>query len=113
MEVYVDILLKRAEMVRNWRVYAARVAEAARAVLPGARVYVFGSVVRGECTGGSDVDVLVISGSLPRSGLERAKVKVKIEELAGLPPYHPFEIHLADEEEGGWYLSRVGELVEF
>ncbi|MEM4853653.1 MAG: hypothetical protein QXQ60_08805 [Thermofilum sp.] len=34
--------------------------------------------MRGECTSGSDVDVLVISGSLPRSGLERAKIKVKI-----------------------------------
>ncbi|MEM0024274.1 MAG: nucleotidyltransferase domain-containing protein [Thermofilaceae archaeon] len=112
MESYIDILVKRAEMVRNWREYAARVAEAARAVLPGARVYVFGSVVRGEHTGGSDVDILVLSESLPRSGLERAKIKVEIEELAGLPLYHPFEIHLADKEEGRWYLSRIKELVE-
>ncbi|MEM1509148.1 MAG: nucleotidyltransferase domain-containing protein [Thermofilaceae archaeon] len=75
MESYVDILIKRAEMVRNWREYAARIAEVARAVLPGASVYVFGSVVRGEHTGGSDVDILVLSESLPRSGLERAKIK--------------------------------------
>jgi predicted nucleotidyltransferase len=113
MESYVDILVKRAEMVKNWRKYAVRIAEAVRTILPGSRIYVFGSVVKGESTGGSDVDILIFSESLPRSNLERAKIKVKIEELSNLPPYHPFEIHLADREEGEWYFNRIKELVEY
>lgn len=113
MESYVDILVKRAEMVKNWREYAVRIAEAVRTILPGSRIYVFGSVVKGESTGGSDVDILVFSESLPRNNLERAKIKVKIEELSNLPPYHPFEIHLVNKEEGEWYFRRIKELVEY
>ncbi len=113
MESYVDILMKRVEMVKNWREYAVRIAEAVRTILPGSRIYVFGSVVKGESTGGSDVDILVFSESLPRNNLERAKIKVKIEELSNLPPYHPFEIHLVNKEEGEWYFRRIKELVEY
>ncbi|MBO3799389.1 MAG: nucleotidyltransferase domain-containing protein [Candidatus Brockarchaeota archaeon] len=100
-------------MVKNWRKYAARIAEAARTILPGSKIYVFGSVVKGEPTGGSDVDILIFSESLPRNNLERAKIKVKIEELSNLPPYHPFEIHIVGKEEGEWYFSRIKELVEY
>ncbi len=112
MEKYVDILARRAEIVRKWREYTAKVAEAARKVLPDSRVYVFGSVVKGEATGGSDIDVLIVSKSMPKSNLERAGIKLRIEELAGLPPYHPFELHLADEKEAEWYFRRVKELEE-
>ena len=33
----------------------------------------------------------------PQSLRERAKLEVRIEELAGLPEYHPFEFHIVDE----------------
>jgi len=112
LENYVDILVRRAEMVKNWREYVSSLAEAVRAIIPGSRVYVFGSVVEGRSTGGSDVDVLIVSDRIPRGNLERARLKVRIEELSSLPPYHPFELHLADREEGEWYFKRVGELLE-
>jgi len=112
MERYLDILMERAEMVRNWRLYMTKIAEAARKILPDSRIYVFGSVVKGKATGGSDVDVLIVSGKMPRSNMERAEIKVRIVELSGLPLHHPFEIHLADEKEAGWYFSRIKELVE-
>jgi len=34
-------------------------------------------------------------------------LKAKIEEEAGLPLYHPYEIHLADREEAKWYLKHM------
>jgi len=48
---------------------------------------------------------------IPKSNIERAKLKLKIEELAGLPPFHPFEIHLANSEEMSFY-SRIKELTK-
>lgn len=108
MDRYFDILLKRADMVENWREHAKRILAAARRLLPDARAYVFGSVVGGEAVGGSDVDMLIVSASMPRGGLERAKVRVKIEELAGLPLHHPFELHLVNEDEAWWYIEKVG-----
>ncbi|MGC8932752.1 MAG: nucleotidyltransferase domain-containing protein [Candidatus Methanodesulfokora sp.] len=112
MEVYVEILMRRAEMVRNWREHARAIAEAARSVLPGSKIYVFGSVVRGESTGGSDVDILIVSNEVPESNLERARMKVMIEERLGLPLYHPFELHLVKEEEAKLYFKRIKEFVE-
>jgi len=113
MENYVDILIKRAEMVRNWREYINSIVEAVKSVLPDSKIYVFGSVVKGESTGGSDVDILVVSERIPRNNLERAGLKIRIEELSNLPPYHPFEFHLADREEGEWYFKRIKELIEY
>ncbi|MEM1937339.1 MAG: nucleotidyltransferase domain-containing protein [Candidatus Caldarchaeum sp.] len=112
MEWYFDELLQRANMVRQWRKYVAEIAKAVSKVLPDAKLYVFGSVVKGDAVGGSDVDILVVSQHTPASNLERAKLKLRIEEEAGLPLYHPFEIHLVDEKEAEWYYRRVKELTK-
>ncbi len=113
MEVYYNILLERARMVRGWRSYLSRIADSIKKVLPDARIYVFGSVIRGEAVGGSDVDILVVSKNVPNSNIERAKLKRRIEELSGLPVYHPFEFHLANEEEAEWYFARIKEMIEY
>jgi predicted nucleotidyltransferase len=113
MENYVNILIKRIEMVKNWKEYVTKIAEAAKSILPDSEIYVFGSVVKGDAIGGSDVDILIISEGVSKSNLERAKIKVKIEELLNLPSYHPFEIHLVNKEEGEWYLKRIKELVKY
>jgi predicted nucleotidyltransferase len=47
MEEYIDIMIERARMVREWEVYVERIAKAAKELMP-AEVYVFGSVVKGE-----------------------------------------------------------------
>jgi len=112
MENYFDILMKRAEIVRNWKEYTAKVVEAVKKILPDAHVYMFGSVIKGEATGGSDIDILIVSKKIPKSNIERSEIKIKIEELSNLPFYHPFEFHLADEEEAKWYFNRVKELKE-
>ncbi|MCS6769763.1 MAG: nucleotidyltransferase domain-containing protein [Candidatus Caldarchaeum sp.] len=110
MEWYFDDLLQRANMVREWRKHVREVVRAVSKILPDAKVYVFGSVVRGEAVGGSDVDILIVSKQAPASNVERSALKLKIEEAAGFPFHHPFEIHLVDEEEAKWYFSRVKEL---
>ncbi|MDW7978280.1 MAG: nucleotidyltransferase domain-containing protein [Candidatus Caldarchaeum sp.] len=108
MEWYFDDLLQRANMVREWRKHVREVVRAVSKILPDANV--FGSVVRGEAVGGIDVDILIVSKQAPASNVEIAALKLKIEEAAGLPFHHPFEIHLVDEEEAKWYFSRVKEL---
>jgi len=80
--------------------------------LPGAEVYVVSSVVRGDQMSGSDVDILVVSQSVPRRAIEKAKVKALIEEKLGLPLYHPFEIHLLTPQEAQPYMKRAGEYIE-
>lgn len=88
-----------SSLVRDWQRWSEAIARAAGKVLDLCEVYVFGSVVEGRVTGGSDVDVLIVAQRLPRSFRVRGDLKAEIEEAANLPLYHPFEIHLASREE--------------
>lgn len=99
---------RRAEMLRRWREFVCVVAEAVRRVLGDADVYVFGSVVSGDSVASSDVDVLVVSDRVPESMLERGALKVEIERAAGLPVYHPFELHIVRSEEAEHYFTKIG-----
>lgn len=84
------------KMAENWQQAAKAIAQAAEELLGPCSVYVFGSAAKGKLTGGSDVDILIISDSLPSKGKDKCELKAQIEEKARLPAYHPFEIHLAN-----------------
>ena len=45
---FMDTLRRRAEMVRSWRRWTEKIAEAVEEVVPEAEVHVFGSVVSGK-----------------------------------------------------------------
>jgi len=91
--------LKLNELAREWEFWSRRIAEAARELLGPCEVYVFGSAVKGLSTGASDVDILIISDQLPKKCRDRGNLKANMEERAGLPLYHPFEIHLVTSRE--------------
>ena len=79
--------------------WSEAIASAAGKALGLCNIYVFGSVIEGHATGGSDVDVLIVADRLLKDFRVRGNLKAEIEEVAGLPLYHPFEIHLATREE--------------
>lgn len=86
------------------------VKEIAQRRIPGAAVYIFGSVARGTYTAGSDIDVLIIlPHSYSREVLDRLKAEIMLEIDA------PIEVHIATREEfERWYARfiRGEELVE-
>jgi hypothetical protein len=94
-------------MLKEWKRWVNKIAISAREIISEVEVFVFGSAVRGELTGGSDVDILIISNNLPERNIDRSKVKAKIEERANLPFCHPFEIHLVNNEEASFYFKHV------
>ncbi|MCS7138473.1 MAG: nucleotidyltransferase domain-containing protein [Crenarchaeota archaeon] len=91
--------LRLNELARNWLFWSRKIAEAARKILGPCETYVFGSIVKNCAAGGSDIDILIVSNQLPEDFRSRGNLKAKIEEEAGLPLYHPFEIHLASVKE--------------
>ena len=93
------VRIEISKLVRDWRFWCEAIAKAAEDVLGSCEVYVFGSVVEGRVTGGSDVDVLIVADRLSRSFRVRANRKADIEEAANLPLYHPFEMHLVTRKE--------------
>ncbi len=104
-------LLRRAEMVKNWRKWVERIAREAKVLIPGAEIYVIGSVARGDYVASSDVDVVVVSPSVPRSASSRGRVKALIEERAKLPYYHPFEIHILRPVEAQYYFRKASSYI--
>ena len=91
--------LRINELARNWNSWSKRIADTARMLIGPCEVYAFGSAVRGQATGASDIDILIISSRIPKDCKSRGNLKAKLEGDAGLPLYHPFEIHLATDEE--------------
>ena len=109
MSYYTDTLLRRAEILKNWRSWMERIAKAIKELLPDAEVYVIGSVARGDYIAASDVDVLIVSAHTPEDLRSRSRIKAMIEEELGLPYYHPFELHLLKPDEAQQYLRRAKE----
>lgn len=97
-----SLLRKRVELrklAEDWVFWSGKIAEAAEKVVGSSSVYVFGSAVEGLTTGASDVDILIVSDNVPLEGRSRGEAQAKIEETAGLPLVHPFEIHLVTVSE--------------
>lgn len=99
--------LKIVELAREWRFWVFKISEAAEKLLGKCEVYVFGSVVEGKVTGGSDIDILIVSDKVPKRLKDVWKLKTEIEELSQLPLYHPFEIHLVGKREAKWYFRHI------
>lgn len=89
---------KRYLMIKNYRRYLPTIKRACEEIFGECELYVFGSVLSGKFTAGSDVDLLIKVQKVPKSLRERAELEARIEELSGLPDYHPFEFHIVDEE---------------
>ncbi|ADI32021.1 DNA polymerase beta domain protein region [Staphylothermus hellenicus DSM 12710] len=101
-----------ARLIREWRMWSRRVAEAAEKVLGECKVYVFGSVAEGRATGGSDVDILIVSKNTPSRARDRWELIARIEEEAGLPLFHPYQIHLVNNEEAKWYYKHIRKKIQ-
>ncbi|WP_457753227.1 nucleotidyltransferase domain-containing protein [Thermococcus sp.] len=98
---------RRYDMIKNYEHYLPLIKKACEKVLGKCEVYVFGSVVEGKFTAGSDVDILIKAKKIPKNVKERASIIVEIEEKAGLPYDHPFELHLVDEDGFKWYVGTL------
>ncbi|MEM2767835.1 MAG: nucleotidyltransferase domain-containing protein [Candidatus Bathyarchaeia archaeon] len=81
---------------------ARRVKAIVQDIDPEARVYLFGSAARGEATGASDIDVLVVTNLIERKYEMMVKVYKALKE--------PVELHVATPEMvDRWYKRFVGE----
>ncbi len=101
----------RLKWLRNYVKAARKVKRIAEGLFGNARVFVFGSVVRGDYTAASDIDVLVVLSESPeptKAAELRARVYFEM-------PDAPVEVHITTEEKfKGWYMRFIkpDELIE-
>jgi hypothetical protein len=93
-----ETMKNRREMLKNYKKYLKRINNSSKEILRDSKVFIFGSVIEEKHVGGSDIDILVIA-NVPKKHLIRTQIISDIEEKAGLPLSHPFEIHLLSAEE--------------
>lgn len=105
MTLYTKFLLKKVEKQKKYFAnppkYAKEAKRVAEKFLGQAKVFLFGSILTGQATPSSDIDLLIVSPNLPKKQSEQAKIKTKICQKIG--PSSPFEIHLVGRKGLSWY----------
>ncbi|MCR8432639.1 MAG: nucleotidyltransferase domain-containing protein [Candidatus Korarchaeota archaeon] len=104
-DLYIERGLKNLEAMKNYIIIARKVKNIVLMYAPDAKVYVFGSVVEGKYTAGSDIDILIVT-SLEGEEIYRMKAKV-YEELDA-----PIQLHVVHPTKLHWYTRFASKLVE-
>lgn len=93
-----EMMIKRKEMIENFKKYLKNINESIKAVLKDSEVFLFGSAIEGNLVAASDIHILIIA-EVPKNHLKRAEITAKIEKKARLPFVHPFEFHILTNDE--------------
>ena len=99
-----EMMKNRMKMMKNKYDYLKKIEEAHIKILSKSKSYIFGSILEGNLVGGSDIDILIVA-EVPKNQTKRAEIIAKLEEAAGLPLSHIFEIHLISPEEFKKWIS--------
>jgi hypothetical protein len=111
-EMLFETRKKREKYFENYLEYAKKIKERAREILGEVKVFVFGSVLKGDYHPVlSDIDILIVSPKAPKDASEKSKIKIKI--LSEFELGNPFEIHLVTPEDyEDWYSRFIKEKIE-
>jgi len=114
MTTLVDILIekrrKEEKFFVNYLDWAKKIKKEAEKNLGKVKVFLFGSIIKGEAEPGSDIDILIISPKL-KSSDKKSEIRDKLSEKLGI--FSPFEIHLITPEEyQGWYRNFIDKKIE-
>jgi len=101
LEEFVKLLAERINTSKVREIYE-RVKGVAESI--GCEAHLIGSWAEGRATPASDIDILVTCRDLPKSMLERGKLKAEILEKAGIPDYEDVHIELVEEKNKWYYL---------
>ncbi len=102
VQILKEIWKEKKEYFENYKFYCQKIKEEAEKTLGSVEVLVFGSIVKGNFTPQSDIDVLIISKNLPENDQERSQIRTKIK--SKINSFSPFQIHLATPKEyQNWY----------
>lgn len=111
----VDLLIQQKKenekYFKNPQKYASLIKRKAEELLGKVKVYLFGSVVKGNWTPGSDIDILVVSDNFDDK--KGGEIRAKLLEAVGF--FSPFEIHLITKKIfENWYKKFIkeGEILE-
>jgi Nucleotidyltransferase domain. len=96
--------LRRREIFDNLGEYLVKIKELIKQIDENARVFLFGSVAKGNWTYSSDIDILIVT---------EKKASFVLSELFKKGFSEPFEFHVIDDKWLEWYAwYNEGSLIE-
>ena len=100
-----EIFEERKKYFENLDIYLKEILNLVRSILPSARIYLFGSVVKGNyAIGLSDIDIAIVSEEF-----ENKEKKLEILDILLQRFFDsPFEFHLLSEKQWNYYLKFIG-----
>ncbi|HIE36054.1 MAG TPA: DNA polymerase subunit beta [Candidatus Omnitrophica bacterium] len=113
MKTLIDILLEETRenevYFNNYLKYLKIIKKEVNKILKDAKVFVFGSILKGKFSPASDIDVLIVSKNLDPS--KKLLIKNIIYKKIGF--FSPFELHLiTDDEYINWYRHFIKENIK-
>jgi len=106
--VYIESGRKTLRQLENPIEVAREVKEVVRRWWPQAKVYVFGSTMKGACTAASDIDVLIVLG-----GKVSLQEVVEVEAEVYMRVDAPIQLHVATQRQlEAWYRRFTDGIVE-
>lgn len=97
IEILKENFEEKKKYFENYRFYCKRIKKEAEYLLGSVKVLVFGSLIKGEFTPRSEIDILIISEDLPEAQEERNRIRTRIK--SSVDPFSPFQIHLITPKE--------------
>jgi len=100
---------ERKKYFENWQEWGKKIKKIAQKFLGSkVRVLIFGSIVKGDWTPDSDIDVLIVSNKLSKNWIKNRIIRTKIKKA--IDPSSPFQIHLSRPEEyKSWWQKFIKE----
>jgi len=108
-DIYVEEGKKTLEVLSNPVKVGREVKKLVLKFWPKARVYVFGSSVRGKYTASSDIDILIVVDDVDYEDASRVKAQIY------MVKDYPIEVHVATPKQfANWYIRfiREDEIIE-
>lgn len=97
-DLYLKFGMKRLEQLKNYKIVVREVKNIVQKFLGEVDVYVFGSVVEGEITASSDIDILIVVDNV----LSEEIYKIKSAVYQSIDA--PIELHIVSSSEfENWY----------
>ncbi|MEZ0394455.1 MAG: nucleotidyltransferase domain-containing protein [Desulfurococcaceae archaeon] len=90
-EVYVEEYRRLEEVYKNLERTLKELKAEVKRIVPGAQIFLFGSVVRGKRVHGSDIDVLIVVNQMGNLDVDGVKAALRRRFLE-----IPLEIHITD-----------------
>ncbi len=108
-------MIERLRALLSWRRNLGKLYKAVKAVLPDAKVYIFGGAAEDRLTALSDIDVLVVTDKASKDAFETAKIIVKIKEeleKLGVEQSYLYDIHMVNKEDVNRYLAKTRRIID-